>query len=228
VRQKAAAMKIPVKAIQLILLLTIIGCNNRIKKEYFTGEVFYDYSYESSTLDVDSLAAFRAAKGVIRYDRINYQSRFTGKDTLTCYYAASINKCLMQMGISANYDCEDYGVSNDSVLSSRVYPAAGKILEQECDIVELLKKNSLVRYHVSREIKIAPATYKDHKAYNWDVYGEKGKGGLILKTEHVFKHFTLKGIATGIKHGTAGFAALEMEEKKLDSICRSLDNHKTK
>ena len=70
---------------------------------------------------------------------------------------------------------------------------------QECRLLEIQKSNSWVKYYVSKEQKIAPATYQHHRSYNWDVYGEKAGGGLILRSEHRFKMFTMMGIATDVK-----------------------------
>jgi hypothetical protein len=83
----------------------------------------------------------------------------------------------------------------------------------------LQKRTSFVKYYVSREQKVAPATYQNHKAFNWDVYGEKASGGLILKLEHRFKNFTMKGTAIEVKKQDEKFKALETDEKKMIEIC---------
>jgi hypothetical protein len=206
----------------LILMLLITGaCNNSKHEEYFSGEVVYSYTYENSILNTDSLAKERPVKGIFRYDGNNYQSQFQGKDTFTYYYSGSLNKALSQAGSSLHYECEDYGIATDSVLSWKLYPAEEKVFGQHCDILELQKKTSFVKYYVSREEKTAPPTYQKHKAYNWDFYGEKANGGLILKMEHRFTIFTMKGIATDLKKQDAKFKALEIDEKKMIEICNS-------
>ncbi len=201
-----------------ILLLNIAGCNNK-KEEYFTGEIVYAYTYESNILNIDSLVKERPVKGIFRYDLNNYQSQFQGKDTFTYYYSGSLNKCLSQAGSSENYECEDYGMDTDSVVSWKMYVAKEMILGHNCDILELQKKASFVKYYVCKTEKTAPATYQKHKAYNWDVYGEKAKGGLILKLEHRFKNFTMKGIATDLIKPKEKFKALEIDEKKIIELC---------
>lgn len=203
-----------------ILLLNMAGCNNKEEK-YFTGEIVYTYAYESKVLNTDSLAKERPVKGIFRYDLNNYQSQFQGKDTLTYYYSGNLNKALSQTGSSQHYECEDYGMATDSVINWKIYPADEKVLGHSCDILELQKKTSFVQYYVSRGEKTAPATYQKHKAYNWDVYGEKAKGGLILKIEHRFTIFTMKGIATDLKKQDAEFRALEIDEKKMIELCNS-------
>ncbi|HQW92451.1 MAG: hypothetical protein IPH68_03395 [Chitinophagaceae bacterium] len=206
--------------IGFILLLHVAGCNGHTEEKYFTGEIEYRYTYESNVLNTDSLAKERPVKGIFRYDLANYQSRFQGKDTFTYYYSGSLNKALSQSGNSENYTCEDYGLVTDSVISWKLYPAGEKVLGQVCDVLELQKKNSLVLYYVSRAEKIAPATYQKHKAYNWDVYGEKSNGGLILKMEHRFKVFTMKGIATNLVNQENNFKAFEIDENTFIQFCK--------
>jgi len=210
-------ISVTIYCLLLLVLLNTSGCNN--KEKYFSGELVYSYTYESSLLNTDSLAKERPVKGIFRYDLANYQSRFQGKDTFTYYYSGSLNKALSQAGSSQDYECEDYGMATDSVISWKRYPADEKILGQHCDILELQKKTSFVKYYVSKEEKTAPATYQKHKAYNWDVYGEKANGGLILKMEHRFKIFTMKGIATDLKKQDAKFKALEIDENKMFELC---------
>lgn len=123
------------------------------------------------------------------------------------------------MGNNPQYECEDYSVLNDSVLSCKLYDTNEKILGHSCRIIEMQKKNSWVRYHVSNDLRIAPATYTGHKSYKWDFYGEKTNGGLILKIEHRLRYFTLKGIATRIDIHNNGFKALEIDEKHFEPAC---------
>ena len=107
----------------------------------------------------------------------------------------------------------------DSIISWKIYPANETILGQDCDILELQKKNSFVKYQVSKQYRIAPLTYQNHRSYNWDVYGQKANGGLILKSEHRFKQFTMNGIATEVKKYNEKFNALEIDEKKFTELC---------
>jgi hypothetical protein len=69
-------------------------------------------------------------------------------------------------------------------------------------------------------LKIAPATYRHHISYNWDIYGDKANGGLILRSEHHFKYFTMNGIATAIELKAADFKALEIDEKLFSQFCK--------
>jgi len=206
--------------ILFFLLLILAGCKSNEEEKYFLGEIVYRYTYESNMLNTDSLAKERPVKGIFRYDLVNYQSQFLGKDTFTYYYSGNLNKALSQAGSSDHYECEDYGLVTDSVISWKIYPTGEKVLGHDCDILELQKKNSLVLYYVSRTEKVAPATYQKHKAYNWDVYGDKAKGGLILKLEHRFKIFTMKGIATNLVKQVKNFKAFEMDEKNFAVFCK--------
>jgi hypothetical protein len=199
-----------------LLVLFIAGCGTSDYK-YFTGTIEYAYSYNSDALDADSLTRARFVKGVFRYDTLNYQSHFIGKDTATYYYSGKLNKSISKT--DGNYECEDYGIANDSVLSYKLYNTDEKVLGYSCKILELQKKNSWVKYYVSDDLRIAPATYKHHRAYNWDFYGEKAGGGLILKMEHRLKIFTLSGLVTNLAMKDKNFTALEIGEEELVKAC---------
>lgn len=203
----------------LMVLLIHTGCGNKGRQDYFTGSIEYAYTYSSDSLNTDSLTKARPAKGIFRYDLDNYQSQFLGKDTFTYYYSGNLNKALSLAGSGPGYECEDYTIATDTVTGWRLYDTDEKILEQNCSVLELQKGNSLVKYFISKEKKVAPGTYRKHRAYNWDVYGEKAGGGLILKMEHRFKYFNMKGTATMIKDEPAGFKALEMDEREFLEIC---------
>jgi len=197
----------------------LISCAGNNKEKYFTGELEYSYTYESSILDADSLTRTRPSKGHFRYDEYDYQGRFTGPDTLTYYYSGKLNKCIAETGKQQNYSCEDYGVATDSVLSYKLSNTTEKILGYSCKILHMQKKNSWVRYYVSNQLKIAPATYQQHKSYNWDFYGEKAEGGLILRSEHHFKNFIMKGEETSVSRQPGNFSALEIDKTRIAQVC---------
>ena len=124
-------MKISIRpGILFIFLVNTPGCNSKKEEKYFAGEVVYTYTYESSILNTDSLIKERPAKGILRYDLENYQNKFIGKDTFTYYYSGSLNKCLSQNGSSKKYECEEYGINTDSVISWNVYPAGEMIFRR--------------------------------------------------------------------------------------------------
>ena len=202
----------------LSALLHISGCKSSANK-YFTGTIEYAYSYSSDSLKVDSLTAARPKKGFFRYDENDYQSRFIGAGTNTYYYSGALNKCVSESGVQKNYMCEDYGATTDSVLTFKLYDTGEKVLGYSCKILEIQKTSSWVKYYVSKEIKMSPVTYRKQRAYNWDFYGEKAEGGVVLKLEHRFKTFTMSGIATGLKEYDTDFKALQMDENKFAEIC---------
>lgn len=206
------------RLVPIFLFLFVLSCKTP-EKRYFTGIVEYDYTYSSDSLNEDSLSKTRPSKGVLRYDTLNYQSRFTGMDTNTNYYSGVLNRCLSQTGHLGNYECHDYGAFTDSVISYKIIDTDEKILGYSCKILEVQKKNSWLQYYVSNEQTVAPATYNRHASYNWDFYGEKANGGLILKSEHRLKYFTLKGIATSISQRDLNFKALEIDEKLFSQFC---------
>ena len=203
----------------MCLLFVMTACGDKKNNNYFSGTIEYVYSYSSDSLNADSLAGQRPIKGDFRYDLNDYQSRFIGKDTETYYYSGRLNTCVGETNKQLNYTCEDYNAITDSVVSWKMYDTGEKILGQKCKVLEMQKGNSWVRYHVSTEMRIAPATYQKHRSYNWDFYGEKAEGGLILRSEHRFKKFTMKGQATHISVKDAGFKALPLDDQKINEIC---------
>ena len=203
-----------------IAILFIAGCNNTGNR-YFTGTVEYAYTYASDSLNADSLAKVRPAKGILRYDTLDYQSQFISPaDTNTNYYSGVLNKCLSQTNYRGNYECQDYGAFTDSIISYKIIDTDEKILGYSCKILEVQKKNSWLQYYFSDDLRIAPATYNRHASYNWDFYGEKANGGLILRSEHRLRYFTLKGIATSISRSDHSFKALEIDEQLFSQHCK--------
>ena len=203
-----------------VFLIFHSGCGTKETEKYFTGIIEYTYTYSSDSLNVDSLSKLRPGKSDFRYDFNNYQSRFITQDTETYYYSGKLNKCLSETNNQKNYSCEDYSLVTDSVLSWKIFDTEERVLGQRCRILEMQKGNSWVRYYVSKELKIAPATYQKHQSYNWDIYGENASGGLILKSENRFKLFTMKGTATKIQVQKDNFRALETNDSIFTSICK--------
>jgi len=207
------------KLIIVFAILFMAGCNDTVGK-YFTGTIEYAYTYTSDLLNLDSLSKARPSKGLFRYDEASYQSRFIGADTNTYYYSGKLNKTISETGIQKNYACEDYSIATDSVLSYKLNNTEEKILGYNCRVIELQKSRSFVKYYVSNEHIMSPTTYKDHRSYNWDFYGNKTGGGLILKVEHRFRNFTMHGEAKDLQIKKNNFKALEIDEKLFSQICR--------
>lgn len=201
------------------LAFLVAGCKQEKQNNYFIGTVEYYYTYSSDSLNVDSLTRIRPDKGFFRYDSLDYQSKFTGKDTVTYYYSGKINKAVGASG-SGEYECEDYSVASDSVTAIRVYDTDEKILGYSCGVIEMHKTRSWVQYYFAKELIMAPGTYQKHKAFNWDTYGIKTKGGLVLKVKHQFKNFTMTGVATTIRKSNNNFRALELSDEEVTKICK--------
>lgn len=203
----------------LYAVIALSACKAKSNQLYFTGTIEYAYTYSSNLLNTDSLAKARPAKSRFRYDLENYQSVFYGKDTATWYYNGRLNKCIGKLSGQPDLTCEDYATFTDSVLSWKLYDTDEKIMGYACRVLEMQKTHSWVKYYVSREQMIAPATYRRHSSYNWDVYGEKTAGGLILKSEHRFKHFTMLGTVTALKDYGNGFTALQLDPQLFSELC---------
>lgn len=204
----------------ILILLTVLACKGKQRSSWFTGTIGYTYSYSSDSLNADSLAALRPSRAEFRYDLNDYQNRVIGKDTNTYYYSGARNKCLGKESGQQDYSCEDYSQATDSVISWKIYDTTEKVLGYSCRILEIRKAHSWVRYHVSTDLRIAPATYQKHRSYDWDLYGEKAGGGLILRSEHRFKLFIMKGEATAVNRENGTFRALEIDDQLFSQVCK--------
>ncbi len=211
------------KKILVPLIALFCSCTNPADKslpDFFRGEIEYSYSYESNQLNQDSLRIARPFKGIFRYDSADYQSSFISKnDSFTYYYSGVRNKCLSSFNGIIDSTCEDYSAATDSILSWKLYPANEKIYGQDCNVLEMQKKNSWVQYYVSRDRKLSPASYKRHRSYDWDFYGEKAGGGLILKLEHRFAKFTMKGSVVAVIEKKGDYKALTIAGNEFERLC---------
>jgi len=209
-----------------VVMLLFFSCSNQ--PHYFTGEIKYQYTYESSTLNIDSLIKNKPHESIFRYDTLNYQSQFIGTDTVIYYYSGKSNKCVSQTNSRKNFECEDYGIATDSIISFKIYDTDETVLGHRCNIIEWQGKYFYNKFYVATDLNISPATYKNHLAYNWKFYGEKAEGGLILKSEHRFKNYTMKGVAVSVNKEPNNFNALEIGNEFLEKICsqtESIEQH---
>jgi hypothetical protein len=149
-----------------------------------------------------------------------------GADTFTYYYSGRLNKCLSEKNDSRNFECEDYGIPTDSVVSFTIYDTDEVILGQKCRILDFQSQLSQTLYYISRDKHLAPETYQQHLAYNWSFYGKEADGGLILKLEHRFPNYKMKGIAIQVVERPPDFQALEIYESTILTLCDD-SKHKT-
>jgi hypothetical protein len=174
------------------------------------------------------LAKLKPYKSEFRYDNDDYQSRFFAQDTTTYYYSGRLGKCISQINSTNKFECEDYSVSTDTILSYKEYETNEKILGQKCKIIEWQGKYFYNIFYVSTDMQIAPTTYKNHVSYNWKFYGEKSKGGLILKSEHRFKNYTMKGIAVSMKEEKNDFTSLNIDTTYFELNCKLWNSQKAR
>ncbi|MES2778193.1 MAG: hypothetical protein V4722_28715 [Bacteroidota bacterium] len=209
-------MKLLFKYLFLVMLMHT-SCTE--KQAFFIGEVEYSYTYDRKQPVMDSLMQLKSQKSVFRFDNNNYQSKFIGQDTFTFFYAGALNKCISETNSKKDYTCEDYAVATDSIISFSMHDTDEKVLGHRCKIIEFQSKLFWTRYFVSTDLKIAPGTYQKHVAYNWKFCNEKTEGGLILKLEHRFENYTMKGIITSVIQQGNDFHALQLDEKTIAAIC---------
>lgn len=207
----------------ILLFSTLSSCAKKPYKEnypYFQGEIEYVYTYESDVLDLDSLNAVKPSKAIFRYDLLNYQSTYFAEDTTSYYYLSETNSAISKTNDVFDESCLDYSIPTDSIIYFNIYETNEEVLKQACKVVEYKSKSMWNQYMVSKEMKISPKTYKNHVAYNWQFYGEEASGGLILRLEHRFPTYTVKGVATRIKIFYNSETALEMSPAKIKNLCQ--------
>ncbi len=188
--------------------------------KWFEGRIVYHYTYHSDSLDADSLALWKPHSGMMLFEKDNYKSVFWGKDTLTYLYLAELNKGYSYKGSGRDEQCEDYSQPTDSILSFHIYPTDDKILGYPCKVLEYQSKYFWNRYFVSTAHRLSPGSYQNHRAYNWSFYGEKTGGGIILKMEHRFGRYTMKGIALEVDTSRAMPGnRIDYDKKRVAQIC---------
>ena len=170
-------------------------------------------------MNIDSLKAQRPSKGKMIYKDSMYKSMFFGKDTAIYIYDNN-------SGISYNFsekndsiDCEGYKTNSDTVSRFEIMETNEKILGQKVKILEFDSKYATNRFFYSLTHKVAPFNYDKHLAYNWKFYKEKTNGGVLLKVEHIFKKFTMIGIATKIEAKTVSESEFVIDKTKLKNTC---------
>ncbi len=188
------------------LLPLVVQCSNPSAlpptgSPWFEGDITYQYTYSSSSLNADSLAQLRPHTGIMRFKGADYQSEFLASDTSYSVYVSSINRGYGYTNQQANEYCEDYSELTDSIIHHRVYATDTTILGHSCKVLEFQTTRALNRYYVSTTTPYHPDSYRHHKAYNWSFIGAQAEGGIVLKVEHHFGAYTMIGIATAVnKH----------------------------
>ena len=148
-------------------------------------------------------------------------SIFIGSDTITYYYKSDINKAVWKNKDKEEFECEDYGIPTDSIITFKIYPTKEKIQGQEVEVLEYQSKYFWTRYYMSKALKISPKTYKDHLAYNMSFYGDKTEGGLILKLEHRFENYSMRGDLLELKRYKPNFIAIEINKNEIINTCNN-------
>ena len=87
-------------------------------------------------------------------------------------------------------DCLDYGNNNSN---STIYSKneIKKVKGKDCLIVYQENDYAKSKHYFSKNLKINPDIYLNHKAYQWDELMKNGNGGLVLRSEHSYKDYTL-------------------------------------
>ena len=149
-----------------------------------------------------------------------YKSIFESKNKMEIYIYDNESGIAYDLTDKDSIGCEDYKMNNDSIYSYEIIETDEKVLGHEVKILEFKSKYATNKFFFSKNYKVAPHNYDKHLAYNWKFYMEKADGGVILKVEHVFKKFTMKGVATQFEVQEINPKLFEIDKNKLKMACR--------
>ncbi len=204
------------------LIILNFACNSEKQhpeETFFEGLIEYAYTYQSDALNVDTLKAQRPYKGMMIYKDSMYKSVFVANHKTETYIYNNAEGIAYDLSAEDSIDCEDYKIQKDSILRYEILETDEKILGHEVKILEFDSKYATQRFYFSTKFKAAPHNYDKHLAYNWKFYKEKAKGGVILKVEHIFKNFTMFGIATNVEVKEIDNHEFEFQKRKLKATC---------
>ena len=207
------------------LLIFIFSCNPKLKNELpppFEGRIQYAYTYQSDSLDIDTLKAQRPHSGQMIFKDSMYKSVFVSDDKTETYLYDNATGIAFEWSAKDSIQCEDYKIPTDSVLRFEIIETDEKILGQEVKILEFDSKYATQRFYFSTKYKVAPHNYDKHEAYNWKFYMEKAKGGVPLKVEHIFKNFTMIGMVTRFEEREILKQEFQFQKRKLKPACLNL------
>ena len=205
----------------LVILLGSCSTEKKIeKKNAFEGLIEYAYSYQSDSLNIDTLRTQHPSSGMMIYKDSMYKSVFVANHKTETYIYNNAEGIAYDLSAEDSIDCEDYKIQKDSVLRYDIHETDEKILGHEVKILEFDTKYATQRFYFSTKFKVAPYNYDKHLAYNWKFYKEKANGGVLLKVEHIFKKFTMISIATKIEQKEIDPKVFEIDKSKLTTTCR--------
>jgi hypothetical protein len=110
----------------------------------------------------------------------------------------------------------------DAILNWKIIDTDEKILGEAVKILEFSTSNIVNRYHYSLKHKVAPFNYDKQLAYSWKFHKELTGGGVLLKVEHIFKKFSITGVATKIETRNVADEEFEIDENRLKRHCFGL------
>lgn len=165
----------------------------------FEGFIKYEYTYESDSLNVDTLKKHRPSLSLFYYKDSLYLSSFIGQSTDMYIVNGKTGVAYYLSGENDTIVCEDYTKQTHQIKNYNLLPSEETVLGYDTRILEIEMEDATTRFWVSTDLKVNPQNFKNHIAYNWFFYLQKADGGIILKMEHEYPTFTMKGLATQIQ-----------------------------
>ena len=170
-----------------------------ISESYFEGNIQFEHSYKSNSIDIDSLKIIRSNSAFYLFKGPYYKGVTYSKDTLIYIYNGNLSKCLFSKTSDNSVYCFDYSQSNDSKLKSwKILKATKEILGYKCNILVFEYPSYTSKYYYSKEIKLDPKVYETHAAYDYKKRLELTEGSVALLSEIIYPEYTMSISATKI------------------------------
>ena len=171
-----------------------------ISQSYFEGEITYKFTFKSEQLkDPNILLTPIFGNGSTLYFKEgNYRHEYESGTMEFDLYNKSDNKMYQKKRNNDTIYWVDCGNGANTIQDTLFYSKTDTILGIICDRLTLqYKEESEIHYYNSDSICINPDWFKNYKLNDEYLIDRKEKS-IYLKSEHLFKYFTLIETATKI------------------------------
>ena len=198
-----------------LLLLIFAACSNDKLTEnesayddskYFQGKIIYNYEFESTGMDADSLALLRANRSEMLIRGGDYHFTFFGPDTTIYLYKGEEGRCYFQRLPWTGFRCMDYTVWEDTIVKMEKTNVEEVVLNEKCQ--QLIMNTAFIKttYNLSKDLFVDANKFEKHASTNLNQMYREGNGGVALKNRYEFPRFTVTE------------TAVEIEKMKLDTM----------
>jgi hypothetical protein len=154
----------------LILVLLIFLCASTITAQNFEGKIVYQNVYKSKLPNVEDeqLTAMLGPSQDYMIKDGNYKSITNGTMMQWQLYRKQDNRLYIKMAGVPVVFWNDGGENRDSILSAEIKKGAETIAGHVCDQLTLTCKSGIQKYYFTRNIKLDPQLFTQHKYGNFN------------------------------------------------------------